>query len=249
MNAVSRISLISGLVIASWTMPLVHAGDDVDGFIVPEGASPALAEALRPQPELGDRLVSDQDEDVQAVMREQLMARSHRPLPPVPAATKKQLFNQLVAVAGLSMRDLFNFMTAKKKAADGVTFDEVIESMLIRANAENFKHVGHNMFWKDASAVTGYPALRVEVLQFCDAVVGRRMLDFSPEFSIFIPCRITVMEDANGDIWLMTLDWDVSWLANAWHPDSALGEQLTADAVRIRDAMESIMTAGANGEW
>ncbi|KAA3621097.1 MAG: DUF302 domain-containing protein [Proteobacteria bacterium] len=219
------------------------------GFTVPDGASEELAEALKPKPELGDRLISDQPEDIQAVMREQLIETTNRPLPPVPAATKKQLFDQLMAVSGMGMRDLFNFMTSKKKAADGVTFDEVIESMLIKANEVNFKNVGHNKFWKDASAVTGYPALRVEILQFCDAVVGRRMLDFSPEFSIFIPCRITVMEDANGDIWLMTLDWDVSWLANAWHPDSELSDQLKEDALRIRDAMEAIMHAGANALW
>lgn len=221
----------------------------VDGFTVPDGASEEMVDALQPKPELGDRLLSDQPEEVQEIMREQLMETSNRPLPPVPAATKKQLFDQMTAVSGMGMRDLFNFMTSKKKAAEGVTFDEVIESMLIKANEVNFKNVGHNMFWKDASAVTGYPALRVEILQFCDAVVGRRMLDFSPEFSIFIPCRITVMEDANGDIWLMTLDWDVSWLANAWHPDSELSDQLKEDALRIRDAMETIMHAGANAIW
>jgi uncharacterized protein (DUF302 family) len=89
----------------------------------------------------------------------------------------------------------------------------------------------------------------VEILQYCDAAVGRRMLDYSPEFVIFIPCRIAVIEDASGDIWLMTMDWDVSWLAMAWHPDSKLNDQLKNDAVRIRDAMEQIMQAGAKGEW
>ncbi|GJL82309.1 MAG: hypothetical protein DHS20C01_19430 [marine bacterium B5-7] len=220
-----------------------------DSFSVPEGASDEVRDALQPHPELGDRLLSDQPDEIQEIMRAQLVEQSNRPLPPVPAATKKQLFDQLTAVSGLGMRDLFNFMTSKKKVAEGITFDEVIEAMLIKANEVNFKNVGHNLFWKDASAVTGVPALRVEILQFCDAVVGRRMLDFSPEFSIFIPCRITVMEDATGDIWLMTMDWDVSWLANAWHPDSELSDQLKADAVRIRDSMEAIMQAGANAEW
>jgi uncharacterized protein (DUF302 family) len=224
-----------------------HAQDE--SFTAPPDASEELIDALQPKPELGDRLLSDEPEDVQEVMREQLMERSNRPLPPVPAATKKRLFDQMTAVSGMGMRDLFNFMTSKKKVAEGISFDEVVEAMLLKANEVNFKNVGHNMFWKDASAVTGYPALRVEILQFCDAVVGRRMLDFSPEFAIFIPCRITVLEDASGDIWLMTLDWDVSWLANAWHPDSELSEQLKEDALRIRDAMETIMHAGANAEW
>jgi uncharacterized protein (DUF302 family) len=229
-----------------FTAPITSHGSD---FTPPADASDELVEALKPRMDLGDRLLADQPDDVQEVMRLQLMERSNRPLAPVPAVTKKRLFDQLTAISGLGMRDMFNFMTSKKKVSEGIEFDEVIEAMLLKANEVNFKNVGHNMFWKDASAVTGYPELRVEILQFCDAVVGRRMLDFSPEFSIFIPCRITVMEDANGDIWLMTLDWNVSWLANAWHPDSELSEELTQDAVRIRDAMEQIMHAGANAEW
>lgn len=218
-------------------------------YTAPEGASQELIDALKPQPDLGDRLLSEQSEEVQEIIRTKLIEESNRPLAPVPAVTKKRLFDQLTAVSGLSMRDMFNFMTSKKKVGEGIEFDEVIESMLLKANEVNFKNVGHNKFWKDVSAVTGYPALRVEILQFCDAVIGRRMLDYSPEFSIFIPCRITVMEDATGDIWLMTLDWDVSWLANAWHPDSELSEQLKDDALRIREAMEAIMHAGANAEW
>ena len=187
--------------------------------------------------------------EAQRVLRDRMMSQSRRVLPPVPPQAKKNLYDQAAGFSSLSMRELFNFMTAKKKVNEGVTFDEVVESMDIKANDINFKKVGHNMFWKDVAASTGVPTTRVEVLQYCDAEVGRRMLDYSPEFVIFIPCRIAVYEDANGDIWLMTLDWDVSWLARAWHPDSRLGEQLVKDAVRIRDAMEQIMQAGATAQW
>ena len=34
--------------------------------------------------------------------------------------------------------------------------------------------------------------------------------------------------------YLMTLDWDVSWLAKAWQPGSQLDPELIKDAVRIR---------------
>ncbi|MDH3379956.1 MAG: DUF302 domain-containing protein, partial [Gammaproteobacteria bacterium] len=199
--------------------------------------------------ELGPRLLKDVSEEAQIVRRQQLKQSTSPVLPPVPAPVKKQMFDSMAAVSGMSMRDLFNFMTAKKKAKEGLTFDEVIESMEIKANDVNFKKVGHNQFWKDVSAISGLPTLRVEILQFCDATVGRSMLDYSPEFVIFIPCRIAVLEDAEGDIWLMTMDWDVSWLAMAWHPESQLDEKLKQEAIRIRDAMAEIMQAGATGEW
>jgi uncharacterized protein (DUF302 family) len=80
-------------------------------------------------------------------------------------------------------------------------------------------------------------------------MVARMVLDYSPEFSIFLPCRISVLEDAKGDIWLMTLDWDVSWLNFVWHPDSQLDQDLKKSGMRIRDAMLSIVNAGATGDW
>ncbi len=208
-----------------------------------------VEEELKPRPELGDRSIEVLSEQAQKVLRERYMANSNRVLPPVPVEQKKMWFQQMMSMSSMSMRDLFNMMTSKLKVDEGVAFDDVIESMDLKANDVNFKKVGHNKFWKDASATSGIPALRVEILQYCDATVGRRMLDFSPEFVVFIPCRIAVMEDANGDIWLMTLDWDVSWLAMAWHPDSKLTDQLKQDAARIRDAMQKIMQAGAKGEW
>ena len=214
-----------------------------------EEAATTVEDELRPQSELGPRLLSDVSEEAQEILRKQLKESTHPVLPPVPAAMKKQMFDSMTAVSGMSMRELFNFMTSKKKVAEGITFDEVVESMEIKANDVNFKKVGHSQFWKDVSAISGLPTLRVEVLHFCDATVGRAMLDYSPEFVIFIPCRIAVLEDAEGDIWVMTLDWDVSWLAMAWHPDSKLEEGLKQEAIRLRDAMEEIMHAGATGEW
>ena len=214
------------------------------------GSLPAsLQDELQPHPELGARLLSDMSEQAQAIRRKELIATSHRVMPSISREQKRQNYNSMVSASGMSMRELFNFMTAKRKVADGISFDEVIESMEIKANDVNFKKVGHSKIWQDVSAISGLPALRVEVLHFCDAIVGRRMLDFSPEFSIFIPCRVTVMEDATGDLWIMTLDWDSTWLSMAWHPDSQLTDQLKDDAIRLRDAMEQIMHAGATGEW
>jgi uncharacterized protein (DUF302 family) len=208
-----------------------------------------VEEELTPQPKLGDRDMSVLSPEADKILRERYMKESNRVMPPVPRETKKAMFDQMLAATPMSMRDLFNFMTAKRKAKKGLKFNEILEAMELKANDMNFKKVGHNKFWKDVSAITGLPTPRVEVLQFCDAMVGRRMLNYSPEFVVFIPCRIAVYEDASGDIWLMTLDWDVSWLARAWHPDSNLPKELVEDAKRIRNAMDAIMNAGANGEW
>ncbi len=208
-----------------------------------------VAAELAPRFDAGPRLIKDMSVEAQKILRQQLIQQSNRVMPPVPQVQKKLFYDQMVGISSMSMRDLFNFMTAKIKVDPELSFDDVIEAMELKANEVNFKKVGHNEIWKDVSAVSGLPTLRVEILQFCDAIVGRRMLDFSPEFSIFIPCRITVMEDASSEIWLMTLDWNVSWLARAWQPGSQLDKDLVQDAVRIRDSIQQIMEAGATGDW
>ncbi len=221
-------------------------------FTVPAYAQSSFSsveDELAPHPELGPRTLDDLSDEAREVRGKELLDESARVMAPLPAVVKQRAFDLMSVMSPMSMRDMFNFMTLKMKVEEGITFDEVIESMEIKANTVNFKKVGHNEFWKDVSAITGKATSRVEVLQFCDAIVGRRMLDYSPEFVVFIPCRIAVYQDANGEIWIMMLDWDVSWLALAWHPDSELGEQLTQDAVRIKDAMVQIMQAGVEGDF
>jgi len=216
---------------------------------VAPAVSPEVEEELKPKIDLGHRTIESLSPAAQKVLRERLMQRSNRIMPPVPAEVKRNMFTSMMASSPLSMRDYFNFMTAKIKAKEGLSFDEIIEAMDLKANDVNFKKTVHSKIWQDIAAITGVPTTRIEVLQYCDAVVARRILDVSPEFSIFIPCRISVYEDANGDIWLMTMDWDISWLAFAWQPGSQISQQLREDAVRIRSAMDQIMKAGASGEW
>jgi uncharacterized protein (DUF302 family) len=101
----------------------------------------------------------------------------------------------------------------KIKAKPGLSFDDVVESMMLRANKLNFKYVGNNLMYKDFQAVLGdFEAPRIEVHSFCDIAVGRDLLKISPEFLVFLPCRIGVMEDADKNIWVMMLDWNLEWV-------------------------------------
>jgi len=166
-----------------------------------------------------------------------------------PQETRQAMMQNMAAANPWSLRQVFSFMTLKMKVEEGLEFDDVIEAMDSRAVEENLKRSGHNQVWKEIEAKTGQPTPRFEILQYCDALVARMVLDYSPEFSVFLPCRISVLEDAAGDIWIMTLDWDVSWLSFVWHPDSQIDEELKENGRRIRNAMVSIMQAGASGDW
>ena len=162
---------------------------------------------------------------------------------------KRNLYQSLMAFSPLSLRDMISIMADKMPVAEDVSFDDAVESMRLRANEINFKFVGHSPLWKDIAAITGEETPRVEIFNFCDAMVARKVLDYAPEFIVFIPCRIALLEDAEGQIWVMTLDWDVNWLNLAQNPNSVLDQELRAEAIRIREGIRYIMEGAATGDF
>ena len=167
------------------------------------------------------------------------------------AKMMKQILPMMNLVTRMDVKDVMNLMTTKYPAAKGLSFDDVVESMKVRANSLNFKLVGHSPMWKDIQAVLGdTQAPRIEVFHYCDIAAGREVLKYAPEALVYLPCRIGVMEDADKNVWVMTLDWDISWL------DSLSGkmglnkeaEPLAQFARDIRDKMDNIMRAAAAGD-
>lgn len=162
---------------------------------------------------------------------------------------KRNLYQTLMMSSPLSMRDMISIMADKMEVAEDVSFDDAVESMRLRANEVNFKFVGHSPLYKDVEAITGEPTPRVEIFHFCDAMVARRILDYAPEFVIYLPCRIALLEDAEGKLWVMTLDWNVNWLNFAQNPNSVLDKELREEADRIRSALRYIMEGAATGDF
>ena len=148
----------------------------------------------------------------------------------------------------MDAREAMNYFAVKYKAKPGVSFDQVVESMMVRANQVNLKMVGKNLIWQEFRATLhDDSAPRVEVFSFCDIAVGRDLLKVIPEIVVFLPCRIAVMEDADKNIWVLTLDWDVTWLEQAGK-QAGITPELRKGAMEIREKLDSVMRAGANGE-
>jgi uncharacterized protein (DUF302 family) len=172
--------------------------------------------------------------------------------PGIPQQTKRQMMQMMMPimtnVMRMSMPDAMNWFAHKIQAKPGLKFDEVLESMMLKANQLNFKHVGSNLMYKDFQAVLGdMDAPRIEVHSFCDIAVGRDLLKISPEFLVFLPCRIGIMEDADKNIWVMMLDWNMDWVAG-YEGQMGVTPELSRGAIDIRNKMEEIMRAGANGD-
>jgi uncharacterized protein (DUF302 family) len=165
---------------------------------------------------------------------------------------KKQFMKSMMpqmSSMGLNLRDIMNFMTTKYKAKEGLSFDEVVESMKLRANQVNLKLVGHSPMVKDIQAVLGdFSTPRMEVFHFCDIEAGREIMKLVPESIVYLPCRIAVMEDAQKNVWVLTLDWDTSWLDSINTGAMGISPEMMDLAKKIRDNMDNVIRAAAEGD-
>mgnify|MGYP003574812790 FL=1 len=125
--------------------------------------------------------------------------------------------------------------------AEDVSMDDAVDSMKLRANGLNFKLVAHLPLYQELQAM-GVDSKRVEIFQFCDARIAHEMISHNIDFSAYLPCRITLIEDQEGKAWLVTLDLDKVMHTAKLPPD------LLEKAILVRDNIQSIMEAGANGE-
>jgi hypothetical protein len=172
----------------------------------------------------------------------------NRVIPPEERKRWLELVNPVVAnLMQLDAREAINHFAVKIQAKPGLPFDAVVESMMLHANRVNLKYVGSNLLWKDFRAVLDdEDAPRVEVFSFCDIAVARALLKVVPEMVVFLPCRIAVMEDADKNVWVLMMDWDVTWLDLAGK-HAGITPELRQGAADIRRKMEEVMRAAAAG--
>jgi Uncharacterized conserved protein len=132
-----------------------------------------------------------------------------------------------------------NSPIVKMPLADGVSADDAVQSMKLRANLLNMKLVGELPLSKQVQAITGKKQRTVGIYEFCDPVTAEKMVDQNIDFAAYLPCRITVAQDADGKLWLVMM--------NLAPLIDQVPESLRSNAIRVRDTLNSIMKAGATG--
>ena len=109
----------------------------------------------------------------------------------------------------LETRDIADAFVWAVPVEEGISAEDVKESMKSLAVAKNFLFVGESPFYKQAEAVTGEPFRHVSLMNFCDVRVGIKMIDQNDAYTAFMPCTISVVEDKNGRLWLYSLNMEV----------------------------------------
>lgn len=133
--------------------------------------------------------------------------------------------------------------TWERRAAPGVTVEQIEQAFASVAAEYNLRAVGELPLSKELEARTGQPQPFLKVYSYCNPSTARRMLDFSPHMAAFLPCRVTVMAREDG-LWLYTLNMDM--MTRMGRP---LPPELKAEAGRVRDAIRAMLDRGAAGEF
>jgi uncharacterized protein (DUF302 family) len=140
------------------------------------------------------------------------------------------------------MQQMVQHSIQKWKLNDGVSVQDAVDSMMLRANLLNFMLVADLPLSEQVKAM-GEEANYMRILAFCDALIANEMVKFDIIFSGFLPCRIAVVEDSTGQGWITTMNMDMMLYAVELTPE------LEPLAVRVRDVIYEIVEAGVTGDF
>jgi len=85
--------------------------------------------------------------------------------------------------------------------------------------------------------------LLTHIRSYCSPAIADRFLTHSGEFIGFMPCRIGIVEDKNGDIYLYTMGMEL--MINGGH---TLPPEMLELANEVKKGMYTMMEKGAAGE-
>jgi len=131
-----------------------------------------------------------------------------------------------------------------KKVEEGLEPEDVIDSLKSLAAERNMLFVGESPFYKQVEAMTGEEYRYINFLSFCSAKVGKQMLEYKNQYSGFMPCRIALVEDHDGGLWLYSMNLDLMI-----HGGKELPPELKEGAMEVREHLRDMMEAAAAGEF
>jgi uncharacterized protein (DUF302 family) len=132
----------------------------------------------------------------------------------------------------------------KVPVKEGLGWEDVEQTMRFVANEHNIKNVGELPLSEQVAAMTGKPQRFLKIYMFCNPLTAANMFNYSVAFSAYLPCRISLIEDPQGKLWLYTLNMDMMI-----HGGKVLPEALKEEAIGVKDTILDIMNRGATGDF
>ncbi|RLA11042.1 MAG: DUF302 domain-containing protein [Gammaproteobacteria bacterium] len=172
----------------------------------------------------------------------------------VKVAPMMQAFDEFDEKAWGVYSDMFTILLDTGNAAeatvwkipveDGLSVEDVDETLKSVANELNIKNVGELPLSSEVEAMSGEKSRFFKIYMFCNALTAAQMLDYSDSFSAYLPCRISLVEDKQGKLWLYSLNMDAMIYGG-----KPLPAALKEEAMGVKKIILEIMNRGAEGDF
>ena len=136
-------------------------------------------------------------------------------------------------------------MIRKVRINDDVSTEDAIDSMREIATDNNFLVVGDAKMSIKSSIKDPGGKRYIRILSFCAPSVAEQFIAYSEAFGAFMPCRILIVEDDEGNRWLYTMSMELMLYGGKPLPDNMMEM-----ALKVRGLMYGMMDAAAtDGEY
>ncbi len=132
----------------------------------------------------------------------------------------------------------------KVQAEEGLSAEDIDLSIKNVANELNIKNVGELPLSEQVEAMTGEKSRFFKIYMFCNALTAAQMLEYSDAYSAYLPCRISLVEDKQGKLWLYSLNMDAMIYGGKTLPPA-----LKEEAMGVKEIILEIMNRGAEGDF
>ncbi|MFD2175849.1 DUF302 domain-containing protein [Rhodobacter lacus] len=135
-------------------------------------------------------------------------------------------------------------MVWKRQVAEGLSYDEVDQSIRSLAMDLNIRDVGALPLGDQVAAMKGAPWRKMKVYLYCNPLTAAAMVDYATAYAAWLPCRVSLVEDAEGRLWLYTLNMDYML-----HGGRPLPADVAAQGEAVRSAILALMDKAAEGDF
>jgi uncharacterized protein (DUF302 family) len=132
-------------------------------------------------------------------------------------------------------------MIIKIPLEPGVTPKQASESIKLHSKNSELELIEDHVLHKYMQLQPGETTRFVEIFEFCDKEMTSTLLNYNSDFAGYLPHRIALYEDNQGQAWLATLNLELL-IRGTRNADAEIRLQL----LRIQEELLKIMSVGAN---
>lgn len=126
----------------------------------------------------------------------------------------------------------------------GLSFEDVDAALESVAARLNLRSVGRLPLGEQVAAMRGEPWRQLQIYMFCNPLTAAAMIEYDPGFSVWLPCRISLLEDGEGALWLYSINMDALMDGAVDMPPA-----LAAEAAMVRAAIRTLLEEASSGAF